>query len=276
MGGLVPCPMDPSLGVCLQCGRSQEVTRSPRAGALCSQPGPGSGSSLRVLTGQEGPGWVVEAGGHPPGQSQHGHSGLHPCQQDSWFRGWGGVLLTLLAAPEGAQGKPPCDLDALKVRSLAPLPGPHHTGSSTCLRDYTFLSFILKKKQKHLGCGVQTHLPWLRGGHRLQMEAWGWGRGCTLQHLGQSTCWGLGVGLQVGQAGQWGRGHHGWPATWPLPGRPGLPPASTAAGAGRGVQGGWTQMVLYWAQGQGLGLAGSRPAGPWEGLSPHSRAGWGA
>lgn len=187
-----------------------------------------------------------------------------------------GGLLTLLAAPEGAQGKPPCDLDALKVRSLAPLPGPHHTGSSTCLRDYTFLSFILKKKQKHLGCGVQTHLPWLRGGHRLQMEAWGWGRGCTLQHLGQSTCWGLGVGLQVGQAGQWGRGHHGWPATWPLPGRPGLPPASTAAGAGRGVQGGWTQMVLYWAQGQGLGLAGSRPAGPWEGLSPHSRAGWGA
>lgn len=50
-----------------------------------------------------------------PGQSQQGHSGLHPCQQDSWC---GAGLLTLLAAPGGAQSKLPCDLDALKVRSL--------------------------------------------------------------------------------------------------------------------------------------------------------------
>lgn len=143
-GPLPHGPLTWGLPTVWQVSGSDEEPKGWSSGAqsLCSQPGPGSGSSLRVLTGQEGPGWVVEAGGHPPGQSQHGHSGLHPCQQDSWFRGWGGVLLTLLAAPEGAQGKPPCDLDALKVRSLAPLPGPHHTGSSTCLRDYTFLSFI--------------------------------------------------------------------------------------------------------------------------------------
>ena len=140
-----------------------------------------------------------------------------------------------------------------------------------------YVSFLyLKKKKKTFGVWCADTPSMASGRTQAPDGSMGWGGGCTLQHLGQSTCWGLGVGLQGGQVGQRGHGHHGWPTTSPLPGRPSLPPASTAAGAGRGIQGGWTQMVLYWAQGKGLGLAGSRPAGPWEGLSPHPQAGWGA
>ena len=84
-----------------------------------------------------------------PGQSQQGHSGLHPCQQDSWC---GAGLLTLLAAPGGAQSKLPCDLDALKVRSLwlhcqdpITLEAAHVSGI------IRFFPLFKKKKKKHFG-----------------------------------------------------------------------------------------------------------------------------
>lgn len=135
--------------------------------------------------------------------------------------------------PPGA----PYDLDAPKVRSphreTGPLPG--RGGGNSCrvpslqlqqeaAHGSGMVCFFPLFKKKNWESGVTTHLPWLRGGHRLQMGTWvggavpaGGGRAAPSSTSEQSAH----LGPEVGQPG---RSHQDWPAALPLPGGQGCFP----------------------------------------------------
>lgn len=146
------------------------------------------------------------------------------------------------------------------------------------------VSFFPLFKKKHFGVWCEDTPSMASGRTQAPGGSMGVGRG---QYLGvrEGLCPPAPLCRVLAGGREWGYRMCRW-ASWdaaPVCGPQPRPsqadrvcrPCPQLQGLGGAVQEGWTGMVLHWAHGLGLGLAGSWPAGPREGLSPHPRGGSG-